>query len=107
MRAGQDTEWTIFQTAIIQMDTHRHHLFQNLGRWMHMRHTVLHRPAEKAGRLDVIGHRNGGILMPRDFPVRLRGFIEERGAHRKGISSESGISKGLDCACVRQYCHNR
>jgi len=63
----------------------------------------LHGPRSKVLCFDLRLYRNGYVLMPGDFPVGIRNFVEENTANGKAIDSKNGLNQRLDCRGTRQF----
>ncbi|MCD6048647.1 MAG: hypothetical protein K0Q55_50 [Verrucomicrobia bacterium] len=106
-----DSQRSIILTAVIQMESQRNHFVQDTGRWMHMRHSLLLRPATEAGNFCAFTHRDGGVLMPRNLPIRCCHFVKKQSAHGKRFSPQCLIgdllksvlmSEGIDHRRLRE-----
>ena len=83
MRAGDHAQRAVFLAASVKMEANGEHMLQHLGGWLHMEDAGLGGPWAEAGYLEALLYRDGDVLVPRDFPVRVRNFVEEDAADGK------------------------
>jgi hypothetical protein len=78
MRPGHNPQWAILGTAIVDVEANGQHPFEQLRRSLDEIPALLPRPDAERRMLDPLPDRNAQVLMKRDQPVPLLGFLEER-----------------------------
>lgn len=106
VRAWNDTQRPILLTAVVDVEPHRNHVLQHFGRWLDVEQVGLIDKVRTLG-LDAVVHGNGHVLVPWNFPVRVRNLVEEDAPNRKGSLSENRLDQRSDCLRVRQFPHLR
>lgn len=84
MRAGQDSQSSVVRVGIVKVQAHSEHLIQQLHRWLHMRHALLHTPWPESWHLGFFFESQRQVLMPRNEPVGLRAFVKIDAAYGNG-----------------------
>lgn len=58
-----------------------------------MEYVRLHRPWPEALRFNPFHYRYCHVLVPRNFPIRLRYLVEENPSHRQKIRPQNRLNK--------------
>src|SRR4051794_16919149 len=76
VRTGKHSKRSVLGTAVVEMDACGEHTIENPNRRLHMAHALFFRPRREARGGTPLIDRDGHILVPRDFPIRLGGLVE-------------------------------
>lgn len=85
MRSWNHAEWAGVWAVVVEMQPDGEEAIEEPVRRAAVVLAVLDRPRAKAFVLDAIAYGDGGVLMPRDEPVRGRGLVEKDGTDGDGI----------------------
>jgi hypothetical protein len=107
MRSGYYPERTVGRIAIIEMQPNGDHLRQQGHGRLHMGNPILHAPRTEARCLDLAGHSDRQILMPRHEPVGGGSLIEKDGPNRIRVWAEIGCDQRHHWFRVRESMHPR
>src|SRR5580658_6312277 len=100
MRSGNHAQWAVALIAIVEVQAHGQHRFEDRDRWLDMSDAGLHRPGAKSGDLGSLLDGDGAVLVPRHFPIRARGLVEEKAADEKRLSPHDWIDEQIGRAHV-------
>src|SRR5947209_7942575 len=85
-----DPNRTVVSRTRVEMQTESKHLLEDSGRRLYMRNTGFLGPRSVASHIDPPLRGDGEILMPDNFPVRVRRLVEEERPHRETRFTENG-----------------
>jgi len=88
MRAVDDANRTIVSCTRIEVQAQRDHVLENIGRRLHVRDAALIRPRSIAGYVGALSSGDCEVLVPNNFPVRVRRLVEEERPHRETTLAE-------------------
>lgn len=92
VRTGQNPKRAVYGVAVVQMQPNREQAFQHVRRGVRVGNACFCRPGAEAGNFAPLFYGDAQVLMIGDFPVRLRGLVEEDSAHSEGVCSENGTN---------------
>jgi hypothetical protein len=90
MSAIDHADGSVVWATWIEMKPDRQHLLEYSGRGLHVRNTGFLGPRAIAWQVDAVLNSDGEILVPDDFPVRVRCLVEKQCPNRNGGLAEYG-----------------
>lgn len=81
MRIWHNMKRPIIRTAVVEMHTHRDHLFEKRKRRLHIPAILFQRPASQALCLRTLAHRDAQVLVNRHQPIDGPGFFKQGALH--------------------------
>ena len=85
MRAGQYAQSTVGRVGVIEVKPNGKHLLEEFDGRLNVSNAILCAPRAEAGNLGAGAKRQRQILVPRNQPIRVGGFVEVDGAHWKRL----------------------
>ncbi len=74
------------------MESNRDHVFEYKSGRLNMQDIGLDGPGSEALCLNFLMNGDCDILVPRDFRVGIRYFVEENASYREGLGTENGLN---------------
>ena len=98
MGSGNDAKRTVIHAAVIEVNSHRDHIFENFRWRLDLPHAGLPGPGIETGNVMPLGHGNYAVLVPAQRPVDVLNLVEEEGAggKREVAERQDKFPKGFE-----------
>ena len=94
MRAGKDTDRSVVDPAIVDVDADSDHPLEHWNGRLHMLNSAFHTPGTEASDLASSPNGNCEVLVPGDLPVRPGRLVEKKSANGETARAQNASRRG-------------
>ena len=103
VRSGDHSQRAVFCVAWVKVQADGEHVFEDAGGRLDMEDVCFDRPRTEAFGFDAFLNGDHYVLVPGNFPVGIRDFVEEDAADGEGFCAENWLDQRANRGGVGEF----